>query len=65
MHRVYGPNHQNNKCLLTDQKGLDLINYMMDYIADDYTQFVIIAMVIPRSTIWFHCLFLSKKICLE
>lgn len=27
---------------LTDQKGLDLINYMMDYIADDYTQFVII-----------------------
>ena len=27
---------------LTDQKGLDLISYMMDYIADDYTQFVII-----------------------
>ncbi|GFI27752.1 glycogen synthase [Lachnospiraceae bacterium] len=27
---------------LTDQKGLDLINYMMDYIADDFTQFVII-----------------------
>ena len=27
---------------LTDQKGLDLINYMMDYIADEFTQFVII-----------------------
>ena len=27
---------------LTDQKGLDLISYMMDYIADEFTQFVII-----------------------
>ena len=27
---------------LTDQKGLDLINYVIDRIADDYTQFVVI-----------------------
>ncbi len=27
---------------LTDQKGLDLINYMMDYIADEFTQLVVI-----------------------
>lgn len=27
---------------LTDQKGLDLINYVIDRIVDDYTQLVVI-----------------------
>lgn len=33
---------------LTDQKGLDLINYVIDRIADDYTQFVVIGTGEPQ-----------------
>ena len=33
---------------LTDQKGLDLINYAIDRIVDDYTQFVVIGTGDPQ-----------------